>query len=117
MKSCPQCRAANNVAAAFCNLCGHQFKTQFGTPPPVSGPSPGPTTQFIPQDLDFALGELARRHKIAHSTMMLTIYVGILVFPVWIISYLEYNKTQAIQAEVTRLGVSVQWWQSYYRTK
>lgn len=135
-KVCPQCNRQTALETQVCGGCGHQFRSNF-TPPasslgPVApnqtsgfpgGPSygqvPGPTMAFqgMGSGVD-PLIDLARRHRDSNQVFIWTLIGGILcVWPLWIITYLEYVKMRDIKSEVARMGVDVTWWEVTYRAK
>jgi len=64
------------------------------------------------------LEDMARRHRDSHVLMTWTLVVGLLcLWPLLIVSYLEYNKMRDIKNEIVRMGVDLNWWQMSFRTK
>lgn len=84
-------------------------------------PPPGQTQVFyssatnqgvVPQQ---QLSELARRYNESRKLCLLTFWIGLFcLWPVWIVSYLEYTKIQNIKQDIAALGVDVRWWQMTY---
>jgi len=61
------------------------------------------------------LVELARRFNDSRKLLIITFWVGILcLYPVWIVTYLEYVKMRNIKEQVSSMGVDVAWWQINY---
>jgi|GEM_PF-6886442 len=140
-KLCPSCGTPVAADAAFCQKCGHAFRTQLPpsgppktqaftppqaqphwNPPLYGGPGaaqgyPPPFSNLQPAPpLDWQLGELARRYRDAHNVFVWTLIGGILcIWPLWIITYLEHQKKVDIKNSVAALGVDVEGWRMTYR--
>jgi hypothetical protein len=54
--------------------------------------------------------DLARRYKQSQTFVVITLLAGIIFFPIWIASYIEYNKMEKIKAEVATLGRDSKEW-------
>jgi hypothetical protein len=105
-----------------CSNCGHNFRQQF-IPPVHGGPvSPSGQTQaffssapgqaVVPQQ---QLAEMARRSNESRKLCLITFWIGLFcLWPVWIVSYLEYTKIQNIKQEIAAFGIDVRWWQITY---
>lgn len=121
-KVCPQCGLAVPLETVVCPQCGHAFRQRFvdpQVPPPnatqmfaaaAANPPPGLNQQY--------LAELARRSNEARRTLQITFFVGLFcLWPVWIVTYLEYVKMRDIKEEVGRMGVDVRWWQLNFQAR
>lgn len=61
------------------------------------------------------LGELARRFNESRRLTLITFWVGLFcLWPLWIVTYIEYTKMRGIKDEVAMLGIDVSWWQMTY---
>lgn len=123
-KGCPVCSRRWPVTTLSC-VCGHVFRTQYV---PTHNPPPGATTFFqapqgyppfnsnhIPQPSDALLRDLARRHKECNKLFIWTLVVGTLcLWPIWIVSYLEYNKMRDIKTQIAQMNIDIPWWMSTY---
>jgi hypothetical protein len=58
------------------------------------------------------LMELEERYRTAKKTFTWTLWVGILtcLFPIWIITYLEWMKMASAKREVAMLGINPEQW-------
>lgn len=111
-KICPQCQRSLPVNAPQCSGCGRRFSTQF-TPPPVQQ-----TQAYAPPPSVDPLSELARRYRDSKSTFTITLIVGLFcLWPLWILTYIEYNRMRKITDDVGALGVDVNWWKAQFRLK
>lgn len=76
------------------------FYTQ---PQPRMGPGYMPTPD---------LNELARRFAESRKLCVITFWVGLFcLWPLWIVTYLEYAKMGRYKEDVARMGVDVLVWQ------
>lgn len=61
------------------------------------------------------LAQLANLFLDSRKLCVMTFWIGLFcLWPVWIISYLEYDKMRKIKDDVARMGVDVRWWQNTY---
>jgi hypothetical protein len=74
---------------------------------------------FLRQPTPDVLEELARRNRESNKLMIWTLIGGLVLclWPIWIVSYLEYNKQQQIRAELSAMGVDVTWWERTFWVK
>jgi len=117
-KFCPACGQTCHVTAPAC-ACGHHFRPQFNAPntyqyqqaPTMfAGQQMQPTTDW--------LTDLARRHRESNKLFIWTLVGGLIcLWPIWIISYLEYNKMRDIRNQVASMGVDPVWWELAYRAR
>lgn len=95
---------------------GQQASAYSAGYPQTSYPYP-PASQMPSQAMNDTLADLARQHRDADRTFLITLIAGILcLWPILILTYLEYNKKREIQNRVAALGVDVNWWQVTYQT-
>lgn len=116
---CPQCGTTFQPGAAFC-VCGFNLSNQFLPPStgiPFSSPFSSSSYMGPLTPTPDVLNELARRHRESNRAFNMTIVVGIFIFPVWVVSYLEYNKMREIRNQIAQMGVNILWWESMYRAK
>jgi len=82
---------------------------------------PGQTIGFAAYSLQptpAVLQELARRHRESNKLFIWTLIGGALcIWPLWIISYLEYNKMRDIKSQVVSMGVDIGWWEINFSAK
>ena len=123
-KFCPQCGRPSPLEAPACQTCGHAFRQTFAQPPPPTPPPPGfrpgpdPTRAFYAQTPTQDLAELARRFNESRKLCVLTFWIGLFcLWPIWIVSYIEYTKMRNIKDQVALMGVDVAWWQFTYQAK
>ena len=58
---------------------------------------------------------MARRFRDARKLCIWTFWLGLFcLWPLWIVTYLEYQKMRNVKEDVSRMGVDVRWWQSTY---
>lgn len=79
-------------------------------------PNIGATQAFYAPQAPFAatpdLAEMARRFAESRKACVITFWVGMFcLWPVWIVTYLEYQKMRNLKEEVARMGVNVEAWQ------
>ena len=125
-KICPQCGRHSPLTTQACASCGHVFRSNFqaAAPPPqyAQSPGPNPTQAFygsnqpaVPQSAQ-SLAEYARQFNESKKLLLLTFWIGLFcLWPLWIVTYIEYTKMRNIKDEVARTGVDVRWWQLTYR--
>jgi hypothetical protein len=122
-KICPVCNTQSRLEENVCSRCGHQFRQVFTTPPPnqpfVQPPNPtmgfpaNPVQPIVSPDI---LVEMARQFNEAKKVVIWTFWLGLFcLWPLWIVTYLEYTKMNRVKEQVALMGVNVQWWQTAYR--
>ena len=129
-KVCPQCQTKCGLAFMHCLTCGHNFRQNFASPPPSFSNLPpqnsnpvGSTQAFFAQvspqsvpQLDF--GELARRYRESQKLCAATFWIGLFcLWPVWIVTYLEFTKMRQIKDDIAAKGADVRGWQNFYGLK
>lgn len=73
-------------------------------------PSMPPVQQVDPRELEYKAYLFQTSRKMCVSTFV----VGFLLWPLWIVTYLEREKMRKIKDELYRMGVNIPWWQSAY---
>ena len=64
------------------------------------------------------LADLARRHRDSNKVFIWTLVGGLLcLWPLWIVTYIEYTRMRDVKDQVARMGVDVDWWIAVYRAK
>ena len=120
-KACPACGAGQPLEVSTCTRCGHTFRQTFVPGPPP--PSPNPTQAFYgapraasPANVDpNMLAEMARRFNDSRKTFIWTFFIGLLcLWPVWIVTYIEYTKMRDIKNQIGTMGLNVPQWQMTY---
>ncbi len=73
--------------------------------------------QGAPMGYD-VLADLARRYRDSSRLYVWTLLGGLFcLWPLWIFSYLEYNKMRDIKDQVARMGVDIYWWKINYNAR
>jgi hypothetical protein len=122
-KICPQCGWRATLDAQSCVRCGHAYRQHFppAAPPPQYAQGPNPTQAFYgqfppPQAITAQrLAEFSMQFNESRRVVRLTFWIGLFcLWPVWIITYIEYTKMRNIKEELARAGIDVRWWQTTY---
>lgn len=122
VKYCPKCKSANALNAPVCQntACGHAFRTQFVPPAPPDQTQMGmaPMLQqsysnnaLLVYNSSANLDELTQRFRDAHRAYSWTFFVGLFcLWPLWIVSYIEYNKMNDVKRRVAAMGIDAEAW-------
>jgi hypothetical protein len=142
-KRCPSCGTPALIDASSCLTCGHVYRTKFQPLPPAAptpptqafpppahpytppsqpyaspygqGQSPYGTVQHQDPAQNFRLDELAEQYRALEKTFLWTLYAGLLcLFPIWIVSAIQFQKMSQLKREVASMGVNTHYWITNY---